>query len=172
MTPHDAFSPSYAHSSKNDDKAQTMKRLEASKPREGAPRSVLFICNMNAIRSPMAAAVTRTLFPHMVYSRSAGIQKGDKDPFFDVVMNELGVDISTHYPHTVEELNDANFDLVITLTEEAKNHALDVWDTNASDIEFWPTPDPTLETGRREQRLDAYRATRDYLIKKIKERLE
>lgn len=147
-----------------------MDHLQPAKPNDDAPSSVLFVCTMNAVRSPMAAAITRTLYPHIIYSRSAGIQKGENDPFVKAVMDEFGIDISTHYPHTFEELNDGNFDLTITLTDEAKHKAEDIMATNGSVMEFWPTEDPTLATGKREQRLDAYRAVRDTLIKSITER--
>lgn len=147
-----------------------MDHLQPAVPNKEAPRSVLFVCTMNAVRSPMAAAITRTLYPHMIYTRSAGIHKGENDPFVKAVMNELGIDISTHHPHTFTELNDGNFDLTITLTEEAKYQAEDIMATNSSVMEFWPTEDPTLTTGQREQRLDAYRMVRDTLIKRITER--
>lgn len=147
-----------------------MELIKPGKPGNDAPNSVLFICGMNAIRSPIAAAITRALFPHIIYSRSAGIQKGDNDPFVRVVMEEMNVDISTHHPHTFEELEDSNFDLTITLTPEANDHVLAMLETNASDVEFWPMPDPTLETGTRAQRLEAYRALRDALTRRIKER--
>jgi len=40
----------------------------------------------------------------------------------------------------------------------------------AVDVEYWPTMDPTVIEGSREQRLDAYRAVRDELTKKIEAR--
>lgn len=147
-----------------------MDQLQPAIPNEDAPRSVLFVCSMNAVRSPMAAAITRTLYPHIIYTRSAGIKKGENDPFVKTVMNELGIDISTHNPHTFAELNDGNFDLTITLTEEAKQRAEDIMATNGSIMEFWPIEDPTLANGKREQVLDAYRAVRDQLIEHILKR--
>jgi len=147
-----------------------IKPLLPAKPNDTAPSSVLFVCTMNAVRSPMAAAITRTLYPHMIYSRSAGIQKGENDPFVKAVMSELGIDISTHYPHTFLELNDGNFDLIITLTDEARTQAEEIMATNGSTLEFWPTEDPTLTTGQREQRLMAYRTVRDSLIERIRNR--
>ncbi len=40
----------------------------------------------------------------------------------------------------------------------------------AADVEYWPTPDPTIQEGNREQRLDAYREVRDQLMRRIRER--
>lgn len=135
------------------------------------PSAVLFACGMNSVRSPMAAAITRTLFPNQVYSRSAGVKKGVHDPFVDVVMAEIGMDISTHKSKSFEDLDAAGFDLVITLAPEAHHAALELTRTEAVDVEYWPTMDPTLATGSREQILDSYRAVRDQLMDRIKERL-
>lgn len=146
--------------------------VSAGKPGDDAPRSVLFVCSMNAIRSPMASAITRTLFPHIIYSRSAGIQKGDNDPFVATVMTELDINISTHYPHTIDELDDGDFDLIITLTPQAQAHVAQLTNTDVNDVELWALPDPTLAAGSRTQRLDAYRAVRDTLVGLIKNRFQ
>jgi len=135
------------------------------------PGAVLFACGMNAIRSPMAATITRNLFPQQIYVRSAGVRQGDPDPFVDTVMAEIGMDTSGHKPKTFEDLQESGFDLVITLAPEAHHKALELTRTEAVDVEYWPTIDPTLATGSREQILDAYRAVRDQLMMRIKKRL-
>jgi hypothetical protein len=48
--------------------------------------------------------------------------------------------------------------------------ALDLARSYAVDVEYWPTQDPTLTSGNREQILQAYRAVRDGLFAKIKAR--
>jgi len=139
-------------------------------PRDARPpASVLFVCGMNAIRSPMAAAITAQLFPGL-YVASAGVRKGEPDPFVTVVMEESGLDLARHKPHTIEELEDTNFDLVVTLSPQAHHRALELTRTMAVTVEYWPTPDPTLVEGTREQILDAYRDVRDGLRRRIKER--
>jgi protein-tyrosine-phosphatase len=134
---------------------------------------VLFSCGQNAVRSPMAAALFRQLFGKQVYVASAGVQSGELDPFAVAAMEELGIDISRHRPITFEELEDLeglNFDLIVTLSPPAHHKALDLTRTVASDVEYWPTPDPTAVEGSREQRLDAYRAVRDQLLAHIRKR--
>jgi len=133
------------------------------------PASVLFMCGMNAIRSPIAAAITMQLFPRL-YVASAGVRKGETDPFVTVVMEESGLDLGRHRPHTIEELEDTNFDLVVTLSPQAHHRALELTRTMAVTVEYWPTPDPTLVDGTREQILDAYRDVRDQLRRRIKDR--
>src|SRR5712692_8259313 len=112
------------------------------------PHAVLFACGQNSVRSPMAAALFKQLFGRSSYVGSAGVRK-----------DEVGLDIAKHRPMTFEELEDwegLNFDLIVTLSPEAHHKALDLTRTLAADVEYWPTPDPTLAAGNREQRLDAY----------------
>lgn len=141
-------------------------------PAPSRPGAVLFVCSMNAVRSPMAAAIARSLFPRQIYVQSAGVRKGERDPFVDAAMEEIGLDLAGHEPHTLEDLEDTNFDLVVTLAPEAHHKALELTRTQALDVEYWPTADPTLVTGSREQILDAYRAIRDQLMARIKKRFD
>lgn len=120
----------------------------------------------------MAAALAHHMFPQSLYTRSAGVVGGGKpDPFAVAVMDELGLDISKHHPRTLEELADTSFDLVVTLAPEAHHRALEMARTEAFDVEYWPTPDPTVTGGSRSQILDAYRAVRDGLARRIRERM-
>jgi protein-tyrosine-phosphatase len=129
---------------------------------------------MNSIRSPMAAAIFKHFFGK-TYVGSAGVRKGDLDPFAIAVIDELGLDISKHKPMTFEEMEEwegMNFDLIVTLAPEAHHKALELTRTMATDVEYWPTPDPTAVEGSREQRLEAYRAVRDQLMQRIKARFQ
>jgi len=138
------------------------------------PGAVLFACTMNAVRSPMAAAILRHLAGRRVYVESAGVRAGEHDPFVDAVMNEIGIDVSRHRPHTLRELNDTSFDLIVTLSPEAHHQALELTRTMAVDVEYWPTFDASLMvgSGNREQTLQAYRQVRDVLFRKIKQRFQ
>src|SRR5215470_14350545 len=142
-------------------------------PISARPQSVLFACGLNSVRSPMAAALFKHLFGHTTYVGSAGVRTGELDPFAVAAMDELGLDISKHRPMTFEELEDwegLNFDLIVTLSPEAHHKALDLTRTLAAEVEYWPTVDPTGTEGSRSQRLDAYRAVRDQLLRRIQER--
>jgi protein-tyrosine-phosphatase len=137
------------------------------------PLAVLFACGLNSVRSPIAAGLFAQMFGRSIYVGSAGVRKGELDPFAVAVMAEIGVDISRHKPITFEELDDLeglNFDLIVTLSPEAHHRALEINRTSAVDVEYWPTVDPTDVEGSREQRLDAYRAVREQLMKKLRER--
>ena len=137
------------------------------------PQAVLFACGMNSVRSPMAAAILREMFPGAIYVSSVGVRKGELDPFAVEIMREIGQDISKHKPLTFEELEDwegLNFDLIVTLSPEAHHKALELTRTLAADVEYWPTPDPVGIEGSRAQRLDVYRAVRDGLSTRIASR--
>jgi protein-tyrosine-phosphatase len=137
---------------------------------DGLPGAVLFACSRNAVRSPMAAAILRHLAGARIYVESAGVRAGDTDPFATAVMEELGIDMSKHKPMSLAELHDTSFDLIVTLAPEAHHQALELTRAQAVEVEYWPTQDPTMTSGNREQILDAYRAVRDGLFQKIKSR--
>ena len=121
----------------------------------------------------MAESLLQRMFPHALYVKSAGVKKGELDPFAVAVMAELGQDISGHKPTTFEELDDwegLNFDLIITLSPEAHHRALELTRTLAAEVEYWPTHDPTGTEGNREQKLEAYREVCDGLLMRIRKR--
>lgn len=133
--------------------------------------TVLFVCSMNSVRSPIAAALARHLYPGKLISRSAGARSGRVDPMVQVVMEPLGIDMSVHTPHTMDELVATHFDLVITLSDEARDEVTSRH-LDAGTVEHWQTDDPTESEGSRETRLAAYAALRDELTKRIRERME
>ena len=143
-------------------------------PRAKNPQAVLFACGMNSVRSPMAESLLHHMFPQALYVKSAGVKKGELDPFAVAVMAEFGQDISSHKPMTFEELEDwegLNFDLIITLSPQAHHAALELTRSSAVEVVYWPTMDPTVATGTREQILDSYREVRDHLAGLIESRL-
>lgn len=141
--------------------------------RSARPQAVLFMCGQNVVRSVMAEALAKHLFGKSIYVQSAGVIAGEADPFVGTVMDELGLDVKRHRPHSVadlEEYEGLGFDLAISLSPDAHHKALELTRTNALEVEYWPTPDPTLEAGNREQRLEAYRSVRDELERRIRAR--
>ena len=137
---------------------------------QGRPSSVLFVCTMNAVRSPMAAALLRRLKGQAIYVKSAGVRAGDQDPLAIEVMAEIGIELGEHHPRRLEDLQDGCFDLVVALTSEAKARTLAWGHSAAAQIEYWRTDDPTLIEGTPDQRRAAYRAVRDALERQIAER--
>lgn len=119
----------------------------------------------------MAEAIARHYFGREIYFASAGIKRGEPDPFAVAAMEEIGVDMSRHKPHTFEDLEDSNFDLIVTLSPEAHHRALEFTRAMAVDVVYWPTPDATAAQGSREAILSAYRDVRDRLTTRVMELL-
>ncbi|HTS92185.1 MAG TPA: low molecular weight phosphatase family protein [Stellaceae bacterium] len=134
------------------------------------PGSVLFACNYNSIRSPMAAALLRRLHSRRIFVDSVGIRGLPIDPFVVAVMEEMGIDLASHRPKSFEELEDGSFDLVVSLTPQAQHRAVELTRSMACEVEFWPTHEPGAVEGNRAEILAAYRALRDDLWRRIRER--
>lgn len=139
-------------------------------------KSVLFACNLNSVRSPIAAAIARHYFGRRLTVDSAGVEAGELDGFAIATMVELGIDIAKHRPKTFDQLSEdgALFDLIITLSPEAHHRALEFARGGNAEVEYWPTQDPTLaiELGlSREGILSSYRRVRDSLSERILSRL-
>jgi protein-tyrosine-phosphatase len=135
-----------------------------------APGSVLFCCTYNAIRSPMAEGILKSLLGQRIYIDSVGLREGETDPFMVSVMDEIGIDLSGHQPKTFDDLEDEAADLVISLSPEAHHRALELTRTTACEVEYWQTFDPSLAEGTRDMRLEAYRQVRDQLYERILKR--
>lgn len=134
------------------------------------PGAVLFACNLNRVRSPMAAGLMTRRFGTRVFVDSCGLRVDEgelADPFASAVMDELGIDLSGHRSKTFDDLEDESFDTVISLSPEAHHRAGELARGRAVDLEYWPTHDPTLAMGARGVVLDAYRAVRDALEARI-----
>jgi protein-tyrosine-phosphatase len=134
------------------------------------PRSILFLCGMNSIRSPMAEAIARSMLPRDQFVTSAGVHKGEPDPFVAAILSEHGLNPPERTPHTLDELEDDYFELIITLAPEAHHRALELTRSQPVEVEYWPLQDPSVATGTRDQILEAYRQVRNTLESKIRSR--
>lgn len=134
-------------------------------PQTSLPGSVLYTCNLNAVRSPIAEALTKHLYGKRFFAESAGLEPAERDPFAMIVMKEIGIDMAQDHPLAIEAIDIGAYDLVISMTPESYERVLELTKAQAVDVEFWPTLDPFAagEIGSREQRLMAYRQLRDEL---------
>ena len=113
------------------------------------PGSVLFACNRNIIRSPMAEGLMKHLLGHRIYVDSVGVRLSaqETDAFAIAALAEIGLDISDHQPKTFEEAADHSIDLIVTFTPQAQHWAMEFTRTLACEVEYWPMPDPTVIPG-------------------------
>jgi protein-tyrosine-phosphatase len=135
------------------------------------PGSVLFVCNLNRVRSPMAAGLTRRLYGDAVTVESCGLQPSESvDPMVVAVMREVGVDLVDHQPKSFAELAPADFDVIVALSDEAWAPVRAAASPGGFEAALWPTEDPTAGEGSREMRLEAYRLVRRGLERRIVDR--
>lgn len=118
----------------------------------------------------MASSILRHLAGTRVFVKSAGVRAGNPDPLAIDVMREIGIDMSRHKPTSLAGVHETGFDLIVALAPEAHNEALKIAEGYAVEVEYWPTQDPSLVSESRTQNLAAYRAVRDGLIARIKQR--
>ena len=140
---------------------------------EEFPGSVLFCCDHNAIRSPMAEAVMKRLYGRLAYVQSAGVRNDmEVDGFAIAVCAEIGVELSRHRTRSFDEMRDWGddllaFDLVIALSPASQRHAQELSRHGHLAVEYWAIMDPSGMGGNREARLGFYRQTRDQIIARM-----
>ena len=134
------------------------------------PSSVLFACTMNSVRSAMAEGILKKIHGDRIYVDSVGKLVGETNGYMIQVMDEIGIDLSSHRPKTFESLDDTSFDLIISLSPEDQHAAVELTRRMSCDLVYWPTYNPDSIRGRREARLIGFRQIRDDLIDKIEGR--
>ncbi|MGB0499473.1 MAG: low molecular weight phosphatase family protein [Rubricella sp.] len=143
---------------------------------EGLPTSVLFCCDHNAIRSPMAEGLMKKSFGREVYVQSAGVfHDSEIDGFAIAVCDELGVELSRHRARSFEEMEEwgddiGSYDLIVALTPASLRHAQEYTRDHPIEVEYWPILDPSGIGQSREEKLAAYRQTRDQIAARIRAR--
>jgi len=134
------------------------------------PTSLLFACTQNSVRSPMAEALAKRLYGREMFVDSVGVRAGELDGFAVAAMDELGVDLHRHHAKTFDDLDPSAFAMVVALSPEAHHRALEFTCGTATEVEYWPMPDPGAVEGSRETRLAVYRDIRDRIFTRLKTR--
>ncbi|QRZ13767.1 low molecular weight phosphatase family protein [Paracoccus methylovorus] len=137
------------------------------------PHSVLFCCDHNAIRSPMAEGMMKKFYGRAAYVQSAGVKNDmEIDGFAIAVCKEIGVELSTHRARSFDEMKAwgddlTSFDLVIALSPASQRRALEMTRVSHMDVEYWPIMDPSGLAEGREAKLALYRTVRDQIRKRM-----
>lgn len=140
------------------------------------PNSVLFCCDHNAVRSPMAEGLMKKFYGQRAYVQSAGVRNDmEIDGFTIAVCQEIGVGLTRHRSRSFEEMQEwgddlSQFDLIVALSPASQRQALEFTRFNHIDVEYWPVLDPTGIGETREAKLAAYRQTRDQIGARMLER--
>ena len=140
------------------------------------PSSVLFCCDHNAIRSPMAEGLMKAMYGQRAYVQSAGVHSDlDIDGFAIAVSAEMGIELARHRSRSFDEMVEwgddlGAFDLIVALSPASQRQALELTRQAHIDVEYWPIMDPTGLGEGREAKLSAYRQTRDQIRARMLER--
>src|SRR5688572_20610946 len=86
--------------------------------RMSSPRRLLFLCVANSARSQMAEGLARSMLGAGVQVQSAGSKPSRVNPYAVEVMREIGIDIEGHFSKSVDDIDPASVDTVITLCAE------------------------------------------------------
>jgi arsenate reductase len=133
-----------------------------------APKQILFLCVANSARSQMAEGLGRMIFGARIPVQSAGSEPSLVSPYAIEVMREIGVDLSTHHSKSVQTIDPAQVDTVITLCAE---EVCPIFLGKARRL-HWPIPDPASEDPMpREVMLRRFRTARD-TIRDLLERFQ
>ncbi len=140
------------------------------------PQSILFCCDHNAVRSPMAEGIMKKLYGTGTYVQSVGVINDlEIDGFSITVCDEIGVELSRHRSRSFDEMERwgddlSSFDLIVALSPASQRRALELTRLFHLTVEYWPILDPTGIGETREMKLVAYRQTRDQILSKLREK--
>ena len=143
---------------------------------EQLPQSVLFCCDHNAVRSPMAEVIMKQFYGTDTYVQSVGVKNDlEIDGFSIAVCQELNVELSRHRSRSFDEMEEwgedlSSFDLVLALSPASQRRALELTRFYHIDVEYWPILDPTGLGETREAKLASYRQARDQIIERLQDR--
>ncbi len=123
--------------------------------------NVLFLCTGNSCRSQMAEGWCRFLKNKTINAFSAGTKKHGLNPHAVAVMKESGVDISNQRSKTVDDLPSMDFDLVITVCEDASKNCPYFPGKKVIHFGFDDPPILTKNLENKEEVLKVYSRVRD-----------
>jgi arsenate reductase len=124
-------------------------------------KAILFLCVANSARSQMAEGLARKLFGARIAVQSAGSEPSQVNPYAIEVMREVGVDLTTHHSKSVQTIDAATVDTVITLCAEEVCPAF----LGQARRLHWPIQDPASKDASlpREEMLARFRTARDQI---------
>ena len=137
------------------------------------PTSVLFACDHNAVRSPMAEGIMKKYYGTRIFVQSAGVKHDlEIDGFSVAVAGEIGVHLDKHRVRSFDEMEEwgddiDGYDLVIALSPASQRRALEYTRVYSLEVEYWPIFDPTGLGETREDKLRVYRQMRDQVSQRI-----
>lgn len=128
---------------------------------------VLILCTGNSARSQMAEGLLRELAGTQFNVFSAGSKPSTVNPFAIQAMQERGIDISQQRSKHLNEFIKQPFDYVITVCDQAAE-TCPIFPGRAQRV-HWSFPDPAAVPGSDDEKLNAFRQTRDAIEVQLKQ---
>jgi len=126
---------------------------------------VLILCTGNSCRSQMAQGLFSHLSNGTYDAYSAGVSPTTVNPLAIRAMREIGIDISHHTSDGIEQYLNRDFDLVITVCDNAQENCPIF--PGAKNTRHWPFEDPADAKGSEKERMRVFRKVRDKIRDKI-----
>ncbi|MEX5729990.1 protein-tyrosine-phosphatase [Rhodovulum iodosum] len=140
------------------------------------PSSVLFCCDHNSVRSPMAEGLMKKYYGHEVYVQSVGVRNDREiDGFSIAVCAEMDIPLERHRTRSFDEMEDwgddlSGFDLIVAMSPASLRRAQELTRYYHLEVEYWPVLDPSGLGETREDKLAAYRQARDQIARRLIDR--
>jgi len=129
-------------------------------------KKILVLCTGNSCRSQIAEGYLRYFANGEAVVYSAGIETHGVNPRAIAIMKEDGVDISGHTSNNVNEYVDVDFDLILTVCDNA-NENCPYFPSKAQRFHY-NFPDPAKAQGTDKEIISEFRKVRD-MIKEYSE---
>jgi len=128
---------------------------------------ILFLCTGNSARSQMAEAWLKYYASDFFEVYSAGLEPKGVNPYTIMVMEEAGVDMSSHHSKSLEEyINKINFSYLITVCSSADERC--PYFPGMGIRMHWPFEDPAAAQGSSAEITEKFRLVRDQIKDRIK----
>ncbi|MEO5942638.1 MAG: arsenate reductase ArsC [Ferruginibacter sp.] len=129
-------------------------------------KKILVLCTGNSCRSQIAEGYLREFTKGKAAIFSAGIETHGVNPNAVETMKEDGIDISTQTSNNIEEYKNINFDFIITVCDNAKEHC-PVFPSNAKMFHY-NFPDPAKAIGTHSEVMAEFREVRQLIKNYVK----
>ena len=129
------------------------------------PPHILFLCVANSARSQIAEGLARSMYGARAVVASAGSKPSRVNPYAIEVMKEIGIDLGTQRSKSVDDIDPAHVDVVVTLCAE---EVCPLFLGNVRRL-HWPIPDPASDDASwtRDDLLARFRAARETIRRKL-----
>ena len=120
-------------------------------------KSILFVCNLNAVRSVLAEYMTNQWYEGEIIAQSCGVIAGSPDGYAASVALEQEIDITEHESRYLSDLDVTGFDEIISFSQDAANEVTRLGLPDTIQTAFWEVSDFAGIGTSREERLAVYR---------------